>query len=750
MDIPGLFASSPVNLGKAPAEPEPEPELDSNEIDARIAVTHISIAPEECTDIESCPSDGSIAPKDFWSEVDPPAASTSRKPYPAERTTKPLEYPTPGATTWRAYGQSTTPFKTPSRHAKVVVKTPSIKLGGPMYFPHNTTIHNVPEAPSESPVNSAEQKSDETLKQGAKKPKLKAQQRAEDMEFLREIIQNNKRLRRMQKVFPDLVPNNKPLLDEVMEALGESSGAEGHESSVWEDEVYRVPMDSPPVQAWEIMSSEPKTQSPAPGPSYFDKGKWVSNEDYEANQDYITAHKPAPTALSEGHKKKKKSKKPRPSLGINLEQICPTQAPNLEKSRDVADLMASITALPFRQLKRVHSSKDNSRKKSRKKKSSKHKSRSEYREENCELKEKVKKAQRASVKLKEPTTYYGQESYDEFELWSYETDQWIKASGFSDTDTVEYMGTFLKKKAGRWYIDHIIPNLDEYTVDSLKMGLFAYCFPSDLKSQLRDEFDTAKQDNQKFVDYLQTLKRLQHRIPDITDRHICLKLWKTVHGYIKIKWIENGLDGETTDLQTLSETAERYEAAERVRWKNEGFRSPLKPKYTIPVQSEPKSEGRKLFLSAPKKPDNANSKPQAETSKGHPKNGKNKDQKPKLRSDKPKMSREERNELRAAGKCFVCKEPGHTVKDCPTRNTAKPASVYSAAMQLKHDLIDELRKQREQLCIDIASIQLANNTRGTNESEEDSSYEITPANTLLNEIMAAVTPYSQIVVADDN
>ncbi|KAG8693823.1 hypothetical protein FRC09_010274 [Ceratobasidium sp. 395] len=766
MDIPGSFASSPVNLSKAPAEPKPKPKLNSDEINARIAVTHRSITPEECTDIELCPSDGSITPEDFWLEVDPPGGEYKQEAVPR------------GAY-YQAIG-----VPHPRRNDVEGVRAVDDAPGGPMYFPHNTTIYTVLEAPSESPVNSAKQKSDETLKQLAKKPTLKAQQRAEDMQFLREIIKDNKRLRRMQKVLPNLVPNNKPLLDEVMEALGELSGAEGNKLSVWDDDVYRVPADSPPIQKLEVMSSEPKTQSPVPGAIVLRQ----SNEDFEANQEYITAHKPAPTASSEGRKKKKKSKskKPRPSLGINLEQICPTQALDHEKSRDAIDLKASIAALP-RSTRSKHGGKitkkfnppsdssdsssksselsseqsstsslekDNRQRKSRKKKSSKHKTQSEYREENRELKERVKKAQRASIKLKEPTTYFGQENYNKFELWSYETDQWIKASGFSDADAVEYMGTFLKKKARRWYIDHVIPNLNQYTVDSIKMGQFAYCYPTDLKSQLRDEFDAAKQENQKFMDYLQTLKRLQCRIPDISNRQIYRKLWKTIHEYIKIRWIENRMDGETTNLQTLSETAEWYEAAERMKRKNEGFRYPPKPKY-IPVQSEPKPEGHKSYTSTPKKPDNANSKPQGEMLKGHTKNRKNKDQKLNPRSDKPRMLREERNKLRAAGKCFVCKEPGHTIKDCPTRNTAKPASVFSAAVQLKHDLIDKLRKQRKQPCIDVASIQPNNNAPGTDESKGDSSYgtcvsEITPANTLLNKIMAAVTLYSQLVVVDND
>ncbi|KAG9105390.1 hypothetical protein FRC07_009322, partial [Ceratobasidium sp. 392] len=522
MDIPGSFATSPINYGKAPASPEPE--LDSDEIDARIAASHISIAPEERTDDGSCPSDGSIAPDDLWSEVEPQAASTSRKPYPAERTADPA-YPTPDEATRRAYEESTTPYKTPSRHAKVAAKTPGVKPSGPLYFPNVTTFRLKPssksdefiqhaekygrvpgmewfphkviiehdsEGKSSSQTNSAEQKSDETLKQLTKKPKSKGQQRAEDMAFLRDVIKDNKRRRRMQEMLPDLIPNDKSLLDELWDAMKSSSGGEGYESSVPEgEETMKPDSDSPPIQSWEVMSSEPKTQSPVPGPSYFDKGKWVRDEDYEANQQYIESHKPEPevrTASSEGRKKKKKkSKKPRPSLGINLEQIRPTQAPNLEKSRDAIDLKASIAALPaggyFAEKMRAksaapdqsrvektrqkfnppsdssdsssessessseHSStsspessdSENDRRKSRKKKSSKGKSRSEYREENRELKEKVKKAQRASVKLKEPTTYYGQESYDDFELWSYETDQWIKASGFSDADTVEYM-----------------------------------------------------------------------------------------------------------------------------------------------------------------------------------------------------------------------------------------------------------------------------------------------------------------------
>ncbi|KAG8699915.1 hypothetical protein FRC08_005038 [Ceratobasidium sp. 394] len=112
------------------------------------------------------------------------------------------------------------------------------------------------------------------------------------------------------------------------------------------------------------------------------------------------------------------------------------------------------------------------------------------------------------------------------------------------------------------------------------------------------------------------------------------------------------------------------------------------------------------------------------------------------------MSREERNELRAAGKCFVCKEPGHTVKDCPTRTTAKPSGMYSATVQYDYDLIEQLRKEREMEFVSIASI------RPGNETDSSTSYgtseEITPAGSLLTEILDHITPYTQIIVAEDD
>ena len=52
-----------------------------------------------------------------------------------------------------------------------------------------------------------------------------------------------------------------------------------------------------------------------------------------------------------------------------------------------------------------------------------------------------------------------------------------------------------------------------------------------------------------------------------------------------------------------------------------------------------------------------------------PRNGK-----PKGPGVGPKLSKEEREALFAAGKCFICKKEGHKSAQCPEKKTAKQSN----------------------------------------------------------------------------
>ncbi|KAF8687110.1 hypothetical protein RHS03_09993, partial [Rhizoctonia solani] len=347
-------------------------------------------------------------------------------------------------------------------------------------------------------------------------------------------------------------------------------------------------------------------------PTFFDKGKWISNKDFDAQQAYKAAKSRTDDTMP---------KKDQPSIGITLDDIRPPRKAARQETLERSCDRSSIAALPAggyfankMRAKGVAMPSTSKKEKSAKKRAyspseSKSKSRSssspessnsdksttlnlslglvssrkrwknKKKREEYRLKEKMRKEQckkhklqrqiweliQASIKVKELVAYQGQDNYNPFEKWDYKVDHWLQASRYKGKCAVEHLGMFLSGNALRWYMDFVAPDPKSYMVDTLKMGLFSYFFPPNLKSKLCCKFKYAQQGNQKFVNYLQALKQLQRQLPDITDRNICNKLWDTVHTYIKVKWIKAGLDEEETDLDILTKMAERFEAAKEAK-----------------------------------------------------------------------------------------------------------------------------------------------------------------------------------------
>ncbi|QRV96035.1 Pol polyprotein/retrotransposon [Ceratobasidium sp. AG-Ba] len=865
LDIPGSFTTSPANNGNNLAALEEE---FIDELEERLAEAHISTIAEASTDDESCPSGESEA------EGENPKATlqkerTSASPYPSERTSNSL-YPTE-RTHDKAHGRSTypnsdstmgrstpshsqmsdrpltehttTPFQTPSRKARVYAKTPGVKFNGAKYF--NTSVLE-PEMHNDIPFTEedTEQRSDETLRQTSK-PKRKMSEKEQmklDITLIQEILEDKARRRSLRAQLPDIIRNEKPLLEELEEALRESSG---YESSVWEDDIYPIiesENEKPNPEPWKYEREEseraPSPQA-GPAPDYFDKGKWVRDEDFEANEAYKASRTPKkPEQKPEGreNEKKHKPKRARPSLGLTIDEVQPRRnpKPQTDTPKGEAKLRASIAALPAGgyfadKMRKKNPGLDNSKagtacgrqgqglpsdgsttsdssdssdsessetessdssdsssdssssdsssshkKKKHKKRSkssesykrAKEEHRRKYREKTRRLKRKLRKAHRATMKIIEPTPYNGVPDYDTFERWDYQTDQWLVECGLSEQKAVRKYGMLLTGKAGTWFMDEVATNPKKWTVDKIKMGVFNNFFPPDMKRRLRREFKNARQGTLKFMDYVRLLRRYQRRIPDIDDRDICIKLWDTVHGYIQVGWLRNGLDAETNSLEELCEAAERHEAAENAIKSMQGFKErrgkqPWRPSEGRTMDS-PRANAQQYLnstanLTRPQRARSQSPRPQPGPSKpkSNQRESTTKSDKPRKekRTDKPKLSKDERDELRAAGKCYSCKEPGHTLKDCPKRNTAKPTGMFSAAIKPDYDLIERLRKERKMVDIPVSSIRPESTQ--AEDSESDNSYgtleiDTSHAGSLLTAVLEEITPYSQIVVTEDD
>ncbi|QRV77164.1 Pol polyprotein/retrotransposon [Ceratobasidium sp. AG-Ba] len=871
LNIPGSFAVSPMN-NQGKGSDGLTSSLDEDEYDERITEAHITVM-EACNDDESFPSGESTTEAavkerpqlESIAEACPNAESTGDQPRPAtsdradtlsqrvsrsERMNTPSFHAAAEATTISEIAGSTTPFQTPSRKAKSrSSSSPSVRIGGAMYFGNNILdTYDVNDT-----YNEPEQKSDETLKQvpRAKRRKSDKHQRAEDLAYLRQIIKDKNRLLNAKHVLDTEIPNTKSLLEEIRETSEES----GCESIMWDENTHPIvsgaQADPITIKLVEISSDE---ESPQAGPSYFDKGKWVKDTDYEANMAYKQARQSAAEPdpkPKENIPEKPKARRARPSLGLTIDEVRPIeQKTPAETPNKTFNLGASVAALPgggylaekmrasrsSNQAKRSDrrerqnppssssssssssessdssdnsdssdspgdssesdssesSSSSSSSGRSRGRRSRRHRhrrrnhsspsyrrrrasQRERYREERRKLKRELRKARRAQIKMKEPTPYNGRPDYDAFESWCYNITKWFKAAGFSNRKAVEYLPAFLEGSAGRWFMDTVATNPSNFTLKDVTMGLFAQFFPPDLKAQQRRRFTNARQGDMKFNDYMRELRRLQRRIPDITDRQICVKLWDTVQPYLKVKWIEAGIDAEVDTLERMCESAERFEAAEDVRRRahslNEHhgrrtfrqmsrhgrFRrrrtdSPHTSTHQPPNQPPPPpppSTGPSPSSARPNRPT------QASNEAGPSRPNRPKNQRP--RSNKPKMSQEERNELRAANKCFACKETGHTAKDCPSRNTAKPSGTYSAAIQPVYDMIEQLRKQREIANIPVASIRpiaaqehMEDKSDGSKTSYGTLDVDVSHAGSLLSEILEEITPYAKIVVTDND
>lgn len=69
-----------------------------------------------------------------------------------------------------------------------------------------------------------------------------------------------------------------------------------------------------------------------------------------------------------------------------------------------------------------------------------------------------------------------------------------------------------------------------------------------------------------------------------------------------------------------------------------------------------------------------------------------------------RLTKQEMNELRAQGQCFVCKKEGHVAQNCPTRHNAPAPKVQMNAIKIKE--IEELASENDKIEVLTCNIQV--------------------------------------------
>ncbi|KAF7343047.1 DNA/RNA polymerase [Mycena venus] len=195
-----------------------------------------------------------------------------------------------------------------------------------------------------------------------------------------------------------------------------------------------------------------------------------------------------------------------------------------------------------------------------------------------------------SVKIKAPFVYDGSADFDKFEQWTYEVDTWIDFNSIPTRWAVRLIAAFVSGPASEYFMDFVATDHGSFKMKQIYSGLFEYCFPVEIRRNMRRDLLSARQHtDEKVRNFIRRVTRLSKRLGDVSDRQIVQIVWDGALSYLRLKWADAGFDFETSLLSALETAAKGYEVAETIRRieaakraeaasaKSSGFQSSVKP-----------------------------------------------------------------------------------------------------------------------------------------------------------------------------
>ena len=317
----------------------------------------------------------------------------------------------------------------------------------------------------------------------------------------------------------------------------------------------------------------------------------------------------------------------------------------------------------------------------------------------------------SGVKPIEPKTYNGEADDEAFFKFIIESKQYMHQSGLDmqPHEQVGRMSSFLTGKASKFYMQEVGVAPHRWTLDAFFQGLIDYCFPADYRQQQRKRFRNCRQGDRPVQDFNHELTTLSIMLMDISEREMVNRLWfGTYPEYQSALYLEY-LDPEFSSYEDVLEMLKLVEMAHQnvggvaaTRNGNGGHGRGRRGGQVVPRQGDTRPQNsaqppsrlgsngnpnRSRFATSTSRNNDNRQPPNVQP---YSKNGKSN----KLnKSNHPgsNLSKEQRKQFLAEGKCFSCSQPGHLAKDCPRNNTAKPA-VASHSVSVDLAALDRTRE----------------------------------------------------------
>ncbi|QRV92218.1 Transposon Ty3-G Gag-Pol polyprotein [Ceratobasidium sp. AG-Ba] len=344
-----------------------------------------------------------------------------------------------------------------------------------------------------------------------------------------------------------------------------------------------------------------------------------------------------------------------------------------------------------------------------------------------ELQKKILAQARSGFKSEKPEPYDGSDDFTAFELLAFNYDNWVLDTKQTEAEAVQHFSKVLKGKASAWYMADIATNQRRYTMKKIYQELFDYCFPPDFIEKLRKDYERLRQNDLLVQDYFAKSDQLRKRLRGIDDESHIIRLYDGIHPDIKAHLRIMQVEPEDVTLEDLKSKAIAIERALKINKKEKRTdngntnnrrdrdRDRDRNRSRSPDQRR-KNSGRN---NRPGRSDNRNGSRRDDGHRdrrddrghhgGHCRDNRDrrtnrssnwKGSNRRDDSNKKQLTDKERDEHRAANKCFNCHEVGHMAKD----SAVKPEQKVRASVALLREL-DELTKVKESIEVLATRIQ---------------------------------------------
>ncbi|KAL4256240.1 hypothetical protein AB1N83_013627 [Pleurotus pulmonarius] len=349
-----------------------------------------------------------------------------------------------------------------------------------------------------------------------------------------------------------------------------------------------------------------------------------------------------------------------------------------------------------------------------------------------------------------PTKYNGEPDLFTYTRFVTESELYLKEGRVAKEHQVRKLSSFLGGEAYCFYLQQVASNLRKWTLKGFYRALMDECFPSDMVDQMRREIDDFKQGNRSVKEYASALQQKLDVVSTIGKQERVSKLWKGFHPHIQASLIKDRLNSNTSSWKEVVEQAQIIEVANATlqahRSKHgrsneqgdSGDRRRARNSNRATRYRDDRRDGKDAARSSPR----GTQQHRSNASRNQRSQGDSR--RPTFPSQ---LSTAERDALRRAGKCYICKQEGHGFKDCPKSTTirsnggSKPPGFPSHGIGIDFEAheacVEEIQEPLHEL--DLSAIRFADTAEYADVSEpleyldgDDGGPEVQPEEPLSN------------------